>query len=74
MKIKVISRLAPEKPTIRRNLNPRIHPLAKAREATRALVAAKWDRVFAKPFVGLIFYIVNFFKELLLVMWMEFGV
>jgi len=34
-----------------RNLNPLMHPFAKARERTRALNAAKMDRMFSKPFV-----------------------
>lgn len=35
-----------------RNLNPLMHPFARARERTRALNAAKMDRIFAKPFVA----------------------
>ncbi|KAL1758714.1 WD40 repeat-like protein, partial [Schizophyllum commune] len=35
-----------------RNLDPLLHPFAKARERTRALNAAKMDRIFAKPFVA----------------------
>ncbi|KAJ3498297.1 hypothetical protein NLJ89_g10236 [Agrocybe chaxingu] len=34
-----------------RNLNPLMHPFSRARERTRALNAAKMDRMFAKPFV-----------------------
>jgi WD repeat and SOF domain-containing protein 1 len=34
-----------------RNLNPLMHPFARARERTRALNAAKMDRMFARPFV-----------------------
>lgn len=34
-----------------RNLDPLMHPFARARERTRALNAAKMDRIFAKPFV-----------------------
>lgn len=34
-----------------RNLNPLMHPFARARERTRALNAAKMDRIFAKPFI-----------------------
>ncbi|KAJ7083728.1 WD40 repeat-like protein [Mycena belliarum] len=34
-----------------RNLNPLMHPFARARERTRALNAAKMDRMFAKPFI-----------------------
>lgn len=35
-----------------RNLDPLMHPFARARERTRALNAAKLERLFAKPFVG----------------------
>ena len=35
-----------------RNLNPLMHPFARARERTRALNAAKIERIFAKPFVA----------------------
>lgn len=35
-----------------RNLDPALHPFDKPREYTRALNAAKLDRLFAKPFVG----------------------
>ncbi|EKM57103.1 uncharacterized protein PHACADRAFT_254662 [Phanerochaete carnosa HHB-10118-sp] len=35
-----------------RNLDPLMHPFAKARERTRALNAAKIERIFAKPFVA----------------------
>ena len=51
MKIKVISRLPPKEPVLRRNLNPDLHPMAAAREVRRAVVAAKLERIFAKPFV-----------------------
>ncbi|KAF8743550.1 hypothetical protein AX14_002104 [Amanita brunnescens Koide BX004] len=34
-----------------RNLDPLMHPFARARERTRALNAAKMERMFAKPFV-----------------------
>lgn len=34
-----------------RNLNPLAHPFSRARERTRALNAAKLDRIFAKPFI-----------------------
>ena len=44
--------MRPGDPTpISRNLNPLMHPFAKARERTRALNAAKMDRLFSKPFV-----------------------
>jgi len=36
---------------VSRNLNPLMHPFSKARERTRALNAAKMDRIFAKPFL-----------------------
>ena len=39
------------KPT-QRNLDPLMHPFARARERTRALNAAKMERMFAKPFVA----------------------
>ncbi|GJJ14787.1 hypothetical protein Clacol_009055 [Clathrus columnatus] len=35
-----------------RNLDPRMHPFAKARERNRALVAVKMERLFAKPFIA----------------------
>ncbi|KAF8836998.1 WD40 repeat-like protein [Paxillus ammoniavirescens] len=35
-----------------RNLDPLMHPFARARERMRALNAAKMDRMFAKPFVA----------------------
>lgn len=42
----------PGDPTpVSRNLNPLVHPFSRARERTRALNAAKMDRMFAKPFV-----------------------
>eukprot|EP00823_Brevimastigomonas_motovehiculus_P006699 TRINITY_DN5592_c0_g1_i1.p1 TRINITY_DN5592_c0_g1~~TRINITY_DN5592_c0_g1_i1.p1 ORF type:complete len:452 (+),score=87.46 TRINITY_DN5592_c0_g1_i1:67-1422(+) len=34
-----------------RNADPKIHPFERAREYVRALNAAKWDRLFAKPFL-----------------------
>ena len=37
---------------ITRNLDPLAHPFARARERTRALNAAKIERMFAKPFVS----------------------
>lgn len=37
---------------VHRNLDPALHPHEKAIEYTRALNAAKLQRVFAKPFVG----------------------
>ncbi|KAF9485601.1 WD40 repeat-like protein [Pholiota conissans] len=45
--------MRPGDPTpVSRNLNPLMHPFARARERTRALNAAKMDRMFAKPFVA----------------------
>ncbi|KAH7883005.1 WD40 repeat-like protein [Phlebopus sp. FC_14] len=35
-----------------RNLDPLLHPFARARERMRALNAAKMDRLFAKPFIA----------------------
>ncbi|WFD00594.1 Protein sof1 [Malassezia yamatoensis] len=37
---------------VQRNLDPNMHPFEKPREYTRALNAAKLDRLFAKPFVA----------------------
>ena len=39
-------------PRVQRNLDPALHPLAKAREYTRALNATKLERYFAKPFIA----------------------
>ncbi|KIS70419.1 rRNA-processing protein SOF1 [Mycosarcoma maydis] len=60
MKIKALSRSldvhAPARQgdpaPLSRNLDPALHPFDKPREYTRALNAAKLDRLFAKPFVG----------------------
>ncbi|CAM9443508.1 unnamed protein product, partial [Phaeothamnion confervicola] len=60
MKIKTISRLEEDytrdckgdRVKIHRNLDPALHPFEKAREYTRALTAAKLEKMFAKPFVG----------------------
>lgn len=35
-----------------RNLDPLMHPFSRARERTRALNAAKMERMFSKPFVA----------------------
>lgn len=35
-----------------KNPDPLLHPFEKPREYTRALNAAKLDRIFAKPFIG----------------------
>jgi len=37
---------------VHRNLDPALHPLARAVEYKRALNATKLERVFAKPLVG----------------------
>ena len=34
------------------NRDPAVHPFEKAREYTRAVVATKLDKIFAKPFIG----------------------
>ena len=45
-------RARPGDPTPKqRNMDPLMHPFARARERTRALNAAKMDRMFAKPFI-----------------------
>lgn len=35
-----------------RSVNPNFHPMQRAREYTRAVTAAKLDRMFAKPLIG----------------------
>lgn len=60
MKVKVLSRnpddyirgSTSEINRVPRNLDPDLHPFEAAREYTRALNAAKLERVFAKPFVA----------------------
>ena len=60
MKVKVINRSeasvtrerAEDVRQVHRNLDPVLHPFDKAKEYTRALNAAKLERVFAKPFVA----------------------
>lgn len=37
---------------VHRNLDPQLHPFEKAVEYTRAITAAKMDRMFSKPFVS----------------------
>ncbi|GAA5828720.1 hypothetical protein JCM11251_005850 [Rhodosporidiobolus azoricus] len=37
---------------VSRNLDPTLHPFARSREYTRAVTAAKLERMFAKPFVA----------------------
>jgi len=37
---------------VSRNLDPSLHPFSRPREYTRALAAAKLERMFAKPFVA----------------------
>ncbi|OMJ10041.1 DDB1- and CUL4-associated factor 13 [Smittium culicis] len=37
---------------VKRNLDPELHPLEKPREYTRAVRAAKLERMFAKPFLA----------------------
>lgn len=59
VKVKVLSRsnrrYLPSTPgettKLRRNLNPKYHPMERAVEYTRAVNAAKLERVFAKPFI-----------------------
>jgi DDB1- and CUL4-associated factor 13 len=60
MKVKVINRnetamtreRAEDVMQVHRNLDPTLHPFERAREYTRAVNAAKLERVFAKPFVA----------------------
>lgn len=60
MKVKTISRSESvwgrdtknEQFRLPRNMKEELHPLAKAREYTRAVVAAKMDRMMAHPFLG----------------------
>lgn len=60
MKIKALSRSmdthsrtrAGDAPIVSHNLDPNLHPFSKPREYTRALNAAKLDRMHAKPFVA----------------------
>lgn len=60
LKIKTISRTAEdyERKTkfditkVFRNRDPALHPFERAREYTKALVATKLDKIFAKPFIG----------------------
>lgn len=60
MKVKVINRneqdytreRAQDVQKVARNLDPNLHPFEKAKEYTRALNAAKLERVFAKPFLS----------------------
>ena len=37
---------------VHRNRDPALHPFERAREYTKAVVAAKLDKIFAKPFIG----------------------
>eukprot|EP01036_Dinobryon_divergens_P023440 gene23440-31786_t len=37
---------------VHRNRDPVLHPFERAREYTRAVVATKLDKIFAKPFIG----------------------
>ncbi|KAG5466974.1 hypothetical protein LSCM1_01152 [Leishmania martiniquensis] len=60
VKVKAISRSelewtkdrATEVPKANRNYDPKFNPMAKQVEFTRAVLAAKMDRMFAKPFVA----------------------
>ncbi|CAM6094942.1 unnamed protein product [Calypogeia fissa] len=60
MKVKLISRSEDDFTRERRqdlqkvfrNLDPRLHPQERAHEYTRALNAAKLEKVFSKPFIG----------------------
>lgn len=60
MKVKAINRneaactreRAEDVVKVHRNLDPTLHPFEKAKEYTRALNAAKLDRLFARPFLA----------------------
>ncbi|CAK7211369.1 Protein sof1 [Sporothrix bragantina] len=52
MKIKVLNRSAASSQHQQRNHDPALHPFERAREYTRALQAAKMERMFAAPFVA----------------------
>ena len=60
MKVKIINRdeklftkeRVEDVQKVHRNLDPALHPFDKAKEYTRALNAAKTERLFAKPFVA----------------------
>ena len=60
MKVKVINRnetdftreRAEDVQKVHRNLDPALHAFEKAKEYTRAVNAAKMERMFAKPFVA----------------------
>lgn len=60
MKIKTISRTEEDYvrkskadiTKVHRNRDPIVHPFEKAREYSRALMATKLDKIFAKPFIG----------------------
>ena len=60
MKIKTISRTEEDYTRkskhditkVHRNRDPSLHPFERAREYTKAVVATKLDKIFAKPFIG----------------------
>ena len=60
MKIKTISRTEEDYTRkskhditkVHRNRDPLLHPFERAREYTKAVVATKLDKIFAKPFIG----------------------
>ena len=60
MKVKTISRTEEDycrKSTlditkVHRNRDPALHPFERAREYTKAIVATKLEKIFAKPFIG----------------------
>nr|PVC52337.1 hypothetical protein MACL_00000928 [Theileria orientalis] len=62
MEIRVLHRkrsdYAPEGPNERpkpmRNPDPELHPFSRAREYTRALIATKMDKMFAKPLISVL--------------------
>ncbi|EFX06164.1 small nucleolar ribonucleoprotein complex subunit [Grosmannia clavigera kw1407] len=52
MKVKVLNRAPAASQHQQRNHDPALHPFEQAREYTRALTAAKLDRMFAAPFIA----------------------
>ncbi|OAA66579.1 small nucleolar ribonucleoprotein complex subunit [Niveomyces insectorum RCEF 264] len=52
MKVKILNRSADSSQHQQRNHDPALHPFERAREYSRALQAAKMERMFAAPFIA----------------------